>query len=84
MIIVKSRLEKSFKCPFCGSDNQWIRRDFNKESSIWFIYVECAGCKARSGYETLKGEYPSKEDKEEVDSMAVANWDTRVNEPYIW
>ena len=39
MIIVKSRLEKSFKCPFCGSDNQWIRRDFIKNQvfglSMW-------------------------------------------------
>lgn len=84
MITVRSRLEGALNCPFCGSGNQWIRRDFSKKLNMWFVYVECSECRARGGYEKLKGENPSKDDKQEADSMAVANWDTRENEPYIW
>lgn len=37
-------------CPFCGDENVQFHNGFFKDKNVYFVFVKCNICHARSGY----------------------------------
>lgn len=37
-------------CPFCGNSTASFRASYNVERGIYFVFIKCEVCHARSGY----------------------------------
>ena len=71
--------EPMLSCPFCGSDDIVMSRNYNPRYRAFFVWIECVVCGSRSRSFSCTDDPANCDWNNLACHRAVASWNRRVN-----